>query len=166
MSQTSTKNTIWQNYSLDYEDWRVDLEAYYPDEDGCDDTWREQYMWHLNECYLEDEIANLDIKTDDGDIIILADIGLWNGRRSGYRILNRYVSSCLQFEKDCEYAEWYMEDDDLKSRQSHHDGTHYLTYRELLVDNDEFEELYYSGKFNPDVHTRKLGKYINKVYGW
>ena len=30
-----TDRLIWSNYEIDYEDWRDDLEAEYPDRDPC-----------------------------------------------------------------------------------------------------------------------------------
>lgn len=50
------RHIIWSNYALDYEDWRVDLEAEYPD---LSDHERENLMYEINGNYLDDERANL-----------------------------------------------------------------------------------------------------------
>ena len=167
------KHTIWQNYNLNIDDWKDFLEK------ECQETTNEheQYglIYEMNDEYLNDERANLNI-TLGNDILILADIGLWDGRRFGYRELHsNNISDCLQFERDCDYAEWYVDSyGNFKSRQSHHDGTHYLIYRAWKKDvTDEQKEMVldalYYGKANDRMirrYTESLGKYIAKIYGW
>lgn len=162
--ETETKHVIWQNYEINEEDWFDDYIEQHPDVYETDISVLE-YATQCNEEYLEDERTNLDIKLDH-PIVIFADIGLWFGRRRGYRVIGSNISDCLNFEKDCDYAEWYVEDGDLKSRQTHHDGTNLLVYRELLVDEDEFDELLYDDKFDPEKHCRKIGNKVSEVYGW
>ena len=43
------KHIIWSNDNLDYEDWRDDLEADYPD---LPESERIALMYELNDCYL------------------------------------------------------------------------------------------------------------------
>lgn len=162
--ENETKHVIWQNYEINEEDWFDEYTEQYPDVYETDISVLE-YAIQCNEEYLEDERTNLDIELDH-PIVIFADIGLWFGRRRGYRVIGSNISDCLNFEKDCDYAEWYVEDGDLKSRQSHHDGTNLLVYRELLIDEDEFDEFLYDDKFDPEKHCRKIGNKICEVYGW
>lgn len=77
---TEPKYLIWSNYSLDYEDWREDLEAEYPE---LSEQEREEKMYERNGEYLDDERMNLDIQLDK-PILVIVDLGLWNGRYSGY----------------------------------------------------------------------------------
>ena len=49
---TEPKYLIWSNYSLDYEDWREDLEAEYPE---LSEQEREEKMYERNSEYLDDE---------------------------------------------------------------------------------------------------------------
>ena len=58
---TEPKYLIWSNYSLDYEDWREDLEAEYPE---LSEQEREEKMYERNSEYLDDERMNLDIQLD------------------------------------------------------------------------------------------------------
>lgn len=172
------KHIIWQNYDLNPEDWEEgykefleinEMEA--PEEINKDDVF--DWMCETNNEALEYERMNLNIPTE-GRIIEIADIGLWDGRRVGYKLLGHNVNDCLQFEKDCDYAEFYCDRYDLKSRQSHHDGTHYITYREFKpeitgLQADNFCWKIYCGKATQkDItrYTRSLGKRIKKVYGW
>ena len=50
------RHVIWSNYGLDYEDWRDDLEAEYPD---LSENERISLMYEINGDYLDDERANL-----------------------------------------------------------------------------------------------------------
>ena len=58
---TEPKYLIWSNYSLDYEDWREDLEVEYPE---LSEQEREEKMYERNSEYLDDERMNLDIQLD------------------------------------------------------------------------------------------------------
>ena len=130
-------------------------------------------MVELNDEYFEDEKSNLN-KSIDGDLIVLADLGLWNGRRTGYGIIeNAKLSTCLKQMYD--YAEWYVtRDGEFQSRQIHHDGTNYYTYRKIKegIDEDtlyEFKEKMYDGVATQedfDRVTEKLGKAVGEIYGW
>ena len=41
-------------------------------------------MYEINNRYLDDERVNLNIQLDQ-PILVIADLGLWNGRRTGYQ---------------------------------------------------------------------------------
>lgn len=75
------RHIIWSNYALNYEDWRMDLEAEYPD---LSDRERENLMYEINGNYLDDERANLNIQLSQ-PILVIADLGRWNGRFPGYK---------------------------------------------------------------------------------
>ena len=97
------KFTIWSN-NLDYDDWKNDLEELYPD---YSDEDRISLMYDINNEYLEDERVNLDIQLDR-PILVIADLGLWNGRFSGYKeIGSGRISDCLYSNTD--YCTWYVD---------------------------------------------------------
>lgn len=123
---------------------------------------------------------NLDIETN-GRIMVLTDLGLWNGRRTGYGYARENnINSCLisHLRSACDSEFWVEYNDngelEFKSKDVHHDGTNYYTYRELkpdLTDDDieEFEGLVYEGKATADDiqrYTLPLGDRIQKVYGF
>ena len=87
------QHVIWSNYDLDYErDWKGLLEEEYPD---MTEEERELLMYEMNNSYLDDERCNLNIQLDC-PIIVIADLGLWHGRASGYReIESGNVRDCL-----------------------------------------------------------------------
>lgn len=167
------KNIIWQNYNIDLKDYEDFLEEYYSDITNEEEKYR--IIEELNNYHLEDERVNLDILLD-GDIIIIADIGLWNGRRRGYKELHsNNIADCLQFAEDCKYGEWFVDSHgNLKSRQTHHDGTHYLLYRAWKKGvTEEQKESMLDGLYNGTIsqrtirrYTEGIGKYVAEVYGW
>lgn len=171
------KNMIWSNMNLDIEDWRDGykefLEINGMDEDPNDEYAIYNWMNETNDMYLDDERYNLNVSTN-GRIIAIADLGFWNRRAIGYKLLDHNVNDCLQFEKDCEYAEFFCDRYDLKSEQHHHDGGHYITYREFKpkITSDQADNFcwkLYNGKITQrDItrYTRSLRPYVAKVYGW
>ena len=164
------KRMIWQDIHLDLDDWIVDLKEEYPDL-GKDALT--QKMYELNAEYLDDERTNLNIQCDT-DIIVFGDIGRWNGRREGYKIIESgNIKDCLYSE--CDMNEWYVDrDGDLRSTQIHHDGRNYLYYRKFkdglsLDDREDFLDKFYDGNATQediDRVTDKLGGMIAEVYGW
>ena len=61
------RHIIWSNYALDYEDWRDDLEAEYPD---LTEEQRIALMYEINGDYLDDERTNLNIQLS-GPILVI-----------------------------------------------------------------------------------------------
>ena len=167
---------IWQNYDLDLEDWKEGLlenrEINGLPTDVDDDTLREE-MYELNNNYLDDEQMNLDIKTE-GRIVCIADIGLWNGRRLGYKLYDHNIGECLTFFSDCDYADFYVDRYDFRCKQTHHDASTYAVFRELKpnLSSDQVDNFLwkiYNGKATQkDItrYTNSLKERIKKVYGW
>lgn len=165
------KHIIWSNLNLNLEDWKDFLEEEHPD--VTDEYEQYNLVSELNDEYLSDEQANCNIRTD-GRIIAIANLGFWDGRRIGYKLLGHNVKDCLQFEKDCGYAEFYCDRYNLCSTQHHHDGSHCITYREFRpgITSDQADnfcwKLYEGKATQKDItrYTRSLKPYVNKVYGW
>ena len=164
------KHIIWSNYDLDYEDWRGDLEAEYPE---LSEDERISLMYEINGHYLDDERMNLNVQLSQ-PILVIGDLGLWNGRRMGYKeIPSGNIRDCLYGDTD--YSTWYVDRlDDLRCDAIHHDGTNHYLYRvykdgvrdsqiELLK-----EKLYRGTATRADITrvTRRLGDDIAKVYGF
>ena len=116
---TDGDHLIWSNYHLDFEDWREDLEAEYPD---LSESELMEMMYERNNDYLSDERINLDIPLSQ-PILVIGDLGLWFGRRSGYKeIPSGNIRDCLF--SDTDYTTWYVDKlGDLRCDAVHHDGT-------------------------------------------
>ena len=170
MADENGRHVIWSNRDLDYEDWRDELEAEYPD--LCEDE-RYLKMLEINDDYLSDERANLNIQLSQ-PILVVADLGLWNGRFMGYReIFSGNIRDCLYAEHD--YATWYVDRyGDLRCDDVHHDGTNHYLYRAYKdgvseAQRDRLKERIYDGTATrSDIAriTRRLGDEIGRVYGW
>lgn len=167
---TDEDHLIWSNLDLNYEDWRAELEAEYPE---LSDEERYCKMYLLNGSHLEDERANLNIRLSQ-PILVIADLGLWNGRFMGYKeIASGNIRDCLFSEHD--YTTWYIDKHgDFRCEDVHHDGTNHYLYRVYKDDvsegqRDRLKEKIYDGtaKRSDIVRiTRRLGDEIGRVYGW
>ena len=160
----TTKKIIWTN-NIDIANWAEDIKEWYPDEDLT-----ESEMWNIayenNMDNLEAEKANLN-KELGTSLVMIADLGLWNGRRRGWKHINGTNLNDI-FQGTCgDFVEWYVEDGDIKCDDIHHDGTNHYTYRAIKEDISEweFDEMMYEGK-DIDELTVKLGNYVSEIYGW
>lgn len=164
------KYVIWSNLDLDLKNWRSDLEMEYPG--GTEEEYF-SLMHETNQEYLEDERMNLDIPLSM-PIIVCADLGLWNGRKMGYQMIESgNIRDCLFSECDCN--EWYVDRlGDLRCTAVHHDGTNRYLYRAVKENVTEEqlgylqEKIYYGRATRRDItrYTRRLGDEIAAVYGF
>lgn len=161
---------IWSNYDLDYDDWKDDLLDEYPE---LSERERMELMYEINGDYLDDERNNLDIQLSQ-PILVVANLGLWNGRFMGYKkIKSGNIRDCLY--SDTDYSTWYVDQlGDLRCDAIHHDGTNHYLYRvykddvtETQIDN-LLAKIYEGRATRKDITrvTRRLGDEIAAVYGW
>lgn len=168
------KRIIWSNINYDFDEWKEQLIQYQkendyddPEDVSDDDVWafRDESLSN----WLDDEYANLTINTD-GRVIAIADLGLWNGRRQGYKILNSMVSEIFKVSED--YNEYYSDGYNIKATCTHHDGTNFIEYRVIREDRNIQNLLcdIYDGKEitrkELNYYTKSLFPYVAKVYGW
>lgn len=167
------KHIIWQNINLDPKNWiddykeTAEINGWDEDTDNEDNLYR--FMEETNEGYLDDERSNLN-KNVNGRILAIADLGLWNGRRQGYKILTDNINSILS--SDCDYCEWYDDGYNIRFTGHHHDGTNHVLYR-IIREDRNIENLLddiYNGKEisrkKLNYYTRSLHSAVADVYGW
>ncbi len=163
------KQIIWSSEYLfddkareEYENSQRDM---LDDEDYAvsDTEWTEVIYDNLS-----DERMNLD-KRIDGVVMAFADLGFWDGRRQGYKILGHNINGIFSVSED--ENEWYGDGFNIRGSLTHHDGTHYVLYR-VVKDIDEAERI---GKliYNREIDeagfrkkTRSLYPYVAEIYGW
>ena len=177
------KHTIWSNYNLDFDDWQSDLRQQYPEKS---DEQLHQLMYEINGEYLSDERINLNIQLSR-PIILIADLGLWNGRFSGYKMIDSgNIRDCLYAQGD--YSTWYLDNlGDLRCEDIHHDGRAvpaansrdrfvqtlceqarqkrdiaHFTSRAQAIDTSEANPRFATG----GSPAQRLGDEIGRVYGW
>lgn len=160
------KHTIWSS-EINLEEWADFLEEEYP---GVTDEG-EQYdlVFRLNNEYLYDERANLH-RNANGRILVIADLGLWDGRCKGYKILSENIADIL-YNSSCDDMEWYSDGKNIKATGRHHDGTNYYLYRVIKEDRNIDALLTAIRKGTMSNHqlgyyTESLYPYVAKIYGW
>ncbi len=176
---TDNRHIIWSNYYLSVnDDWREAYKEFLeinneeiPEVITENDVY--EYMVDTNNEYLCDERSNLNI-TLSSPILVIGDLGRWNGRRMGYKeIESGNIGDCLYSE--CDYCTWYVnKNGDLCCEAIHHDGTNHYVYRvykdgvsEEQIENLK-EKLYRGIATRSDITrlTRRLGDDIAAVYGF
>ena len=170
------KHIIWSNMNLDIEDWRdgykEDIEINELDKDPNDEEALYEWMIEMNDMYFEDEQYNLN-KEVDGRIIIIADLGLWNGRKDGYKILGTNIKEIFNINpRGFDYAEFYGDGYNIRATEHHHDGTNHYLYRVIREDRniDNLLDAIYNGEeitsSKLNYYTKSLYKDVANVYGW
>jgi hypothetical protein len=139
---------------------------------------QDYYDYTNRECDLnfDTEVKNLNIQTKN-PILAIADLGRWNGRVNGYKIMGNKLNEILYIFYSCDYFSlWY----DTKTRQvcgegSHHDGTNYIKFREFKDNTSDRnidrvkEAIYAQSDDAPKLiyqYTQSIGHYVKKIYGW
>ena len=146
------------------------MEAEYPD---LSEAERIDLMYQMNDDNLSDERTNLDVQLENS-ILVIGDLGLWNGRRMGYKEINSgNIRDCLY--SDTDYATWYVDRlGDLRCDAVHHDGTNHLLYRVYKSNATPAQisalknKIYFGTATRSDITrvTRRLGDDISRVYGF
>ena len=168
------KHIIWSNMNLDIEDWRDGYKEYMDsndiDADPNDDDAVYAWMTETNDLYFDDEYANLNNELD-GRILVIADLGLWNGRKQGYKILGKNIHDIL-CSGAYDYTEWYGDGHNIRCITHHHDGTNHYLYRVIREDRniDNLLDAIYNGEeitnSKLNYYTKSLYKPVANVYGW
>lgn len=169
------KKIVW---SYDTSNWdRNEATINYREMYDCDPTEQEldQFIDDENYTCLECEKGEIDYyerKHGYKHYIVLADLGLWNGRFDGGKIIRglcKSISECFE-----DYNEIYQEGKRLKVKAIHHDGTNYFQIRELtdrgleymrrneyhLSDRELHQRLFKDSHYSHEVSL------FNELYGW
>ena len=168
--------TIWKSYGMyslkemeqaeqdarehlkenDFEDWET--------ADVSDTIYEEIDMW------FDDEQSNL-FRTLDGRILAIADMGLWYGRRTGYKILGNNLNEVLTCGIGCDEKEIYCDGRNVLATGYHHDGRNHVEFREIREDrniDNLLNKLYNNEEVTRreiNYYTKSLRPYVKQVYG-
>ena len=136
-------------------------------DDITDEDVYDEFLF-VNDLNIEDTKDLLDSIDINGQIIAIADLGLWTGRHSGYKYIDTLsdIFTCME-----DYNTLSIDQhNNLTLSATHHDGTNYITFR-LLKDNlsdtqiENFENKLYNGTAtSKDIsrYTTSLGKIIKE----
>lgn len=169
------KNLI---YSTEIADWDSDefrndyQERYDLTDEEMEEVTDEELIncaYEDNRIWQDDERHNLNI-TLSNNIIVIADLGLWNGRRSGYKMLGNNINNVLNCSCG-DFYEVYCDRYNVCATDSHHDGTNYYTFREVKegVNIETLQNKIYNGTFTKnDIsrYTRSIRPQVANVFGW
>ena len=170
-------NVIWKSYGMldlketeNYEKYaRENLEANEVEDITEDDIQQEVY--ENIDMFFEDQLLNLSKKLSN-NIIAIADIGTWQGRKQGYKILGNNLNEVVSSTIGCDEKEVYCDAYNVRATGYHHDGRNHVLFRELREDRniDNFLNKIYNNETisssTLNYYTRSLRPYVQQVYGF
>ena len=155
------RRIIWTNN--DYDEWCEAMK-----DEITDEEITPEYYGFCCETNLDDERANLNVEVD-GYIVAFANLGLWNGKVQGTKIIGTNVSQILSTKDD--YATWFCDPYNVKCETIHHDGRNSILYR--VAETKEkavmLTKKIYDGNITEEGFrraTKSLRPYVAQVYGW
>ena len=129
-----------------------------------------QEIYYRIDQWFEDEILNLN-KRLDGRILAIASMGLWNGRKTGYKILGNNLNEVVSCGIGCDEKHVYCDQYNVVAEGYHHDGRNYVEFREIREDKDIdklLDKIYNQepvSRAEIRRYTKSLRPYIKKLYG-
>ena len=170
---TTKKHIIWSS-DIDIEDYEDYLAEEFADVE--DETEKYNICYEENMENLDCDRMNLDMELG-AEIIAIADLGLWNGRRQAYNDkIGTNLADCLSFNHTCgDYITWYVDErGDLCCDDIHHDGTNHYIYRVFKPSISEgqkenFKNTLWMGLADrKDItrYTARLGDKVANIFGW
>lgn len=171
-------NVIWKSYGMldlneleDYEKHaREFLSEAYPEIEQTEENIQQEVYDNID-MFFEDELLNLSKKLPN-NIIAIADIGRWNGRVQGYKILGNNLNEVVSSSIGCDEKEVYCDAYNVRATGYHHDGRNHVLFRELREDRniDNFLDKIYNNETisssTLNYYTKSLRPYVQEVYGF
>lgn len=158
-----TEKIIYSDFYT-FDEWCEDMKA---DADNEQELTHDNYNDYMQIWY-GDERMNLN-KEVDGVIVAFAVLGLWNGSPNGAKVCGTNVNSIMSSGED--YNKWYCDRYNVRSEQTHHDGTNKIWYR-VAKDKKAAERLVnkiaYKGMTLQQFYraTKSLRPYVANIFGW
>lgn len=163
------KHVIWSNRDVDLKDYADFFAEEFKGKTLTEtEKWRE--VQDLLDIYFEDERMNLN-KCVKGNILVIADLGLWHGRRKGYKLLNSNNLKDIMCLND-NYITYYSDGKNVKAIGTHHDGTNLYEFRIIREDRNIqnlLNKIYNQQEVTRqqiNYYTESLHPYVAKIYGW
>ena len=138
---------------------------YFGEEVDLSDERIDERFWDELDMFYNDEKSNMSQKLPN-NIIAIADVGRWDGRKNGYKLMGDNLNEVLYFG-DCDDIHVYCDRYDIHSIMAHHDGRHYVTYRMIKegVDEDRVIDKILKGE-DVSRYTTSLRPFVKQIYGW
>ena len=174
MKKAKKINEIWHydTCAYDKEEMKQEYEDIY--EETPDEEELERFIEDTNDMFLDDERSNVEFyekQHGQKTYIILADLGLWDGRAEGGKIIKglwNAISKCFE-----DYNHIYEYRRRLCVDAIHHDGTNHFQIKELTPKGMDYMENhpYMSDRelhqrLFKDSHYSHEVTMFKKMYGW
>ena len=174
---TKKHTTIWKSYGMysleeilyQEEVCKEFLSEVNPEIEQTEENITDEIYFRIDQSF-EDEQSNL-FRILDGRILCIADMGLWNGRRTGYKILGNNLNEVLTCGIGCDEKEIYCDAYNVYATGYHHDGRNHVEFREIREDRniENLTDKLYSGqpvtRKEINYYTKSLLPYVKQVYG-
>lgn len=143
----------------------IDTDRYfYEDEDNYDLA---EFEFQEDIYPIKKAIEEKENKRGNNGYIVIADLGLWNGRFIGYKQLGK-LDNLFRGE---EWNKLEIKDGEIFYEHAHHDGTNYCFVREFRVGADVnklLDFLYYEAqeeglKIDDEEFNKVIDKYTKKL---
>lgn len=171
-------NTIWKSYGMYSLKELAEEEKYtkeflsesYPEIEQTEENVTQEIYDHIDMWY-DDEQANLN-KELNGRILAIADLGLWDGRKTGYKILGNNLNEVVSCSIGCDEKEVYCDGFNVRATGYHHDGRNHVEFREIREDRNIdtlLEKIYNNEEVSRreiNYYTRSLLPEVKKIYGF
>ena len=172
------KITIWKSYGMyelkELEEQEKQAREFLEEiqEEDTDITEEDvtEELYNNIDLWFEDETLNLN-KELNGRILAIANLGLWDGRRSHCKILGTNLNEVLTSTIGCDEKEVYCDQYNVCATGYHHDGYNTVEFREIREDRniDNLTDKLYSGmpvtRREINYYTKSLRPYIKQIYG-
>ena len=111
-------------------------------------------------------------KTLEEDIVIIADLGLWNGRVTGGKVVGDNLNCILNYF-GCDDVEVYADRYNIKSIGHHHDGTNLHLFRMIKPTLSDTQRENFIDKLERGIltdrditrYTKSIRPYVAEIYG-
>jgi hypothetical protein len=157
----------------DVEDWREGFK-YWCNANDLDEDEEDiyDYIDDSIQNWLCDERINLN-KPVDGDILVIADLGLWDGRHSAYQVIHATkLSDIFNIRGNYDDVRFYCDQHNVRADLYHHNGCNHVEFR-LIKKGANIkpltDKLYNQKEYTrEDVRkcTTSLRKAVASIYGW
>lgn len=166
------KRMIWDS-APDFDEQEItSIRSEMCNTDATDEEVLEFYFSELHPQYWEDELDTLNVELP-GDVLVIADIGRWNGRVQGYRILSDNLRSILSSHvHGMSDINVFGDGYNIRADENHHDGSNHYLYRLIRSDRDPqpLLDAIYAGRDISSAllnrYTKSLYPYVANIYGW
>lgn len=154
------KRKIIFTNDVNNEDYREDFNQFCED-NGVENT-EENFYDFIDTCVrwdYEDIISMTDKPCND--ILVIAYLGLWDGKHTGYKLLTGHKINSIFDVIQGDYFEMYIDENgEIMARDSHHDGTNHYIFREVRENVDITNLL--DNLLNDRLTSRQLGACTTK----